>query len=154
MSQDDWFVEHLEFFMYGSTIRFLFIVGTFIVLTLISTSYLALMAYMADVISLRVCLGHVAFLLVQSFVVAAVMGISKSCYDSVEHPKHEGYSAYKCITWYCKQRTHLPVEIVGLTECDICKTRADSEKTAFECGHKICPDCRRNITSCTICIKP
>jgi hypothetical protein len=153
-SQPDWFVEHMEYFMYGSTIRFILIMIIWIVLTMVSISYIALMSYIGNIISLRVCLGICVFLLTQQLILAGVMGISKSCYDSVPHPKHEGYSAYACIMWFFKKKEKRVREVIHMVKCDACKTSSDSEKVVYECEHTICAECNKANTSCMLCVKP
>jgi len=93
--------KYLEFFMFGSTIRFIIILGLCVILTLSVTWALAFLAFMAGEIDIQTLIGFLVFSLLKEFVFISAFGVYKLHYDATPHPEHEGYSAARCLCGGC-----------------------------------------------------
>lgn len=153
MEDPDWFPEYLEFFIYGSTIRFFVILFCIIIVNLVFTWFFAFNGFLNGWLNTPTLIFFLTFSFLKEFCVIAGMGIYKSGYDNREHPRQKDYSIGRCVLWYWAERG-LPKKkvVTSLTECDICNVRDDTDKVCVNCDkHFFHAACLQDKEECPIC---
>lgn len=95
--------SYLEFFLYGDTLRFIFLIGVCVILTVIYTWFLAFSSFINSRISVQLLVFFLLTSLVKEMIFICCLGVYKYNYDKKEHPEHSNYSALKFCFYPCSR---------------------------------------------------
>ena len=150
--EPDWFYEYLIFAIYGSTRRFIGLVGINIILSILFSWGLAFVTLSHGFLPTNLVVIFAAHSLVKEFGFVAVMFCNKNWYDSVQHPNHANFSVRRFLSWCWSGKEIERRSVVVTSECAICNTWDDSDKIlCVNEAHQVHPSCIQPSGVCARC---